>query len=154
MMSPTATPIWLRDEAIGGEDVLPLKSSSVHLLGSSSGSSSGHIGAGGPLGGELPPAVVTEDMQRKKVMIQWALRVTTMLLCVLMLVTAAIGLGSITGVDKSGKIFVATYMFFFSSLLFVFEGIQFQTVEWIDHMLKRNFGFLYNAMGKAFFIIL
>lgn len=63
---------------------------------------------------------------------------------------------SITGVDKSGKVFVATYMLFFATLLFVFEGQQIPqlTIEWIDHMLRRNVGFLYNVLGKAFFIIL
>ena len=60
---------------------------------------------------------------------------------------------SITGVDKSGKIFVAVYMFFFASLLFVFEGIQIRSIEALDHVFKRNFGFLYNVMGKSLYII-
>lgn len=61
--------------------------------------------------------------------------------------------GLITGVDESGKIFVAVYMFFFASLLFVFEGVQVRSVEALDHVFKRNFGFLYNVMGKALYII-
>lgn len=60
----------------------------------------------------------------------------------------------ISGVDSTGKIFVSVYMFFFATLLFAFELNQIKPVEVIDHMFKRNFGFLYSYMGKAFFIIL
>lgn len=45
-------------------------------------------------------------------------------------------------------------MFFFASLLFVFEGMEFRPVEWLDRFYRRNFGFLYGALGKAFFIVL
>ncbi len=50
--------------------------------------------------------------------------------------------------------FIAAYMLFFSTLLFVFEAVEIRPVEWLDHLLRRNFGFLYGAMGKSFFIIL
>ena len=62
--------------------------------------------------------------------------------------------GSVTGVNATGKIFVAVYMFFFAALLFVFEGVQIKNIEALDHVFRRNFGFLYNVMGKSFFIIL
>ena len=68
--------------------------------------------------------------------------------------TAVIGLEYVDGVEASGKLFVAIYMMFFSTLLFCFELTQIRRVEWVEHMLQRNFGFLYGAMGKAFFIIL
>ena len=45
-------------------------------------------------------------------------------------------------------------MFFFAALLFVFEGVQIKNIETVDHIFRRNFGFLYNVMGKSFFIIL
>lgn len=61
---------------------------------------------------------------------------------------------TVTGVDQSGRIFVAVYMFFFATLLFVFEGVQIRSMEALDHVFRRNFGFLYNVMGKSFFIIL
>jgi hypothetical protein len=60
----------------------------------------------------------------------------------------------IDGVDASGKFFIASYMFFFATLLFVFETLEFRKIEWLDNFYKRNFGFLYGALGKAFFIIL
>lgn len=60
---------------------------------------------------------------------------------------------NINGVDASGKIFVATYMFFFATLLFTFELIEVRTIAWIDNLYRRNFGFLYSPMGKSFFII-
>lgn len=61
---------------------------------------------------------------------------------------------SIDGVEASGKIFVAVYMLFFSTLLFTFEAVEIKPVEWVDHMLRRNFGFLYGALGKSLFTIL
>lgn len=60
----------------------------------------------------------------------------------------------VNGVETSGKIFVATYMVFFSLLLFFFEMMEIRPIEWLDHMLRRNFGFLYGTMGKALYIIL
>jgi len=96
---------------------------------------------------------VSEDVLSRARYVHWGLRIVTMLLCVLMFVTACLGLGSVNGVDKSGKVFVAVYMLFFASLLFCFEAVQIQQIEWVEHMLRRNFGFLYSMMGKAFFII-
>ena len=60
----------------------------------------------------------------------------------------------INGVEATEKIFVATYMIFFSSLLFVFELMEIRPMESIDHMMRRNFGFLYGTMGKSLYIIL
>ncbi len=60
----------------------------------------------------------------------------------------------INEVDKSGKIFVAVYMFFFASMLFFFELNQIRHVEYVDLLFKRNLGFLYSSTGHAFFLIL
>jgi hypothetical protein len=88
----------------------------------------------------------------------YALKIITIGLSILMATTAIIGVGQITGVDKTGKLFVASYMFFFSVLLFSFETMQIlpqsNITEKLDYMFRRNFGFLYNCMGKSFFIIL
>ncbi len=56
--------------------------------------------------------------------------------------------------DTSGKIFVGTYMLFFSLLLLVFEVNEMRKVEAVDHFYRRNFGFIYSVLGKALFIIL
>lgn len=61
---------------------------------------------------------------------------------------------NINEVDASGKVFVAFYMFLFSALLFTFELMGVRSVESIEFFYKRNFGFLYNILGKALFIIL
>ena len=60
----------------------------------------------------------------------------------------------ISSVGSSERIFVACYMLFFSALLFFFELNQMRPVEYIDHMYRRNFGFLYGALTKSLFIIL
>lgn len=62
--------------------------------------------------------------------------------------------GMINGVDSVGKVFIAIYMLFFSILLFMFELVEIRPIESVDYLLRRNFGFLYGAMGKSFYIIL
>jgi hypothetical protein len=71
-----------------------------------------------------------------------------------MAITAIIGLTMISGVeDAVGKFFVGFYMLFFSSLLFTFELNSIKQVEAVDHLFRRNFGFLFSAFGRALFIV-
>lgn len=69
-----------------------------------------------------------------------------------MLVTSIIGFTELEGTNI-GAVFICVYMMIFSSMLLVFEAIQVRHVESLDHMYRRNFGFLYDTKGKAFFII-
>lgn len=120
----TEQPAWM-----GGESVEPLNSNAVSSTGESSTS-------------------------KKNTLFFWFLRVVTMGLCCLMCATAVLGLMTLEGVDAVGKVFVGVYMVFFSVLLFLFEMIQISPCEALDHMFKRNFGFLFSTKGKAFYIIL
>ena len=63
------------------------------------------------------------DLPKKK-SIFWVFKVITIALCLLMVLTALIGLSEINGLEESGRIFVASYMVFFASLLMVFEITQ------------------------------
>jgi len=92
-------------------------------------------------------------IEKWKALLKWSLRVEVIILSLLMFVTACIGLSSVQGAEKSDKTFVAIYMLFFSIFLLVFEGIHIRYVEWIDHIFKRNFGFMYSVMGKSCFLI-
>ena len=83
----------------------------------------------------------------------WLLKVLTLALSMLMVLTALIGLTEVGGIEESGRIFVAVYMIFFSVLLMMFEISQIRPCENVDFMFKRNFGFLYGTKGKALFII-
>jgi hypothetical protein len=135
MLQSSPTPTWLSEEA-GGDANQPLKSSDVSSNNS---------------------PVRTPEQEQKAKILYWGLKIGTMSLSLLMAATACIGLGSIAGVDKSGKFFVGSYMFFFAVLLFTFEGVSLipesPFKQQIDHLFKRNFGFMYNCMGKSFFII-
>jgi hypothetical protein len=140
-------PPWLRDDTIIQEDVQPLNSNNEQ---------SEHSGS--------------HKILRRSALIHNFLRVTTILLCILMAATAVIGIGKclmivvfsdflccveyINDVDTSGKFFVSTYMLFFSILLLVFEVNEIKKFETIEHLYRRNFGFIYSVLGKAFFIIL
>eukprot|EP01031_Cornospumella_fuschlensis_P036725 gene36725-44548_t len=120
------TPAWLREDDL--EDVVPLNTLPPSSSGAAAPSNS-------------------PDGQKQLLTVHYALKGVTMLLCILMAATAIIG------VDAVSKIFVIVYMLFFSVLLLVFEAIELRRIDWIDHLFRRNFGFMYKAMGKAFFII-
>ena len=139
MLQSSPAPTWLSEEA--GSDAHLLKPSDSNSIPSNNGIS----------------PIRTPELEQKAKMVYWGLKIGTMGLSLLMAATACIGLGSISGVDKSGKFFVGTYMFFFAVLLFSFEAISLipetPFKQQIDHLFKRNFGFMYNCMGKSFFII-
>ena len=145
-MQTQAPPAWLADV----EDSAPLQQSQrggAPLLGGGGGG--GGSGASKDLV-SVPPLV---GRLCTPVVVRHSLKAITMALCVLMFVTACIGIQTINGVNTAGKIFIAIYMLFFSVLLFLFEAIQIHKVEWLDHVYQRNFGFLYGVVGKAFFVI-
>ena len=71
-----------------------------------------------------------------------------------MISTACIGISMITGINGAAKFVIAMFMLLFSGLLFAFEASQIYHVESLDNMFKRNFGFMYSAKGKAFYIVL
>lgn len=63
--------------------------------------------------------------------------------------------GNVSGIDaQTGLIFVALYLMLFSAILFTFEVTQFRPCPAIDDYYKRNFGFLYGATGKGFYMVL
>eukprot|EP00981_Chlorochromonas_danica_P014905 scaffold9386_cov154-Ochromonas_danica.AAC.12 len=127
-----STPPWLREEGL--DDVQPLHP------------------AASP--GQPIQKTVSADLDRRANLVYYCLKIITILLCILMIVTAVVGLEYLNGVDAVEKIFVISYMLFFSTLLLAFETIELRHIEWLDHLFRRNFGFLYGPMGKAFFIIL
>ena len=90
----------------------------------------------------------------KKQTIFWILKICTIALSGLMAVTALLGLWNVRGIEDIGKVFVGVYMLVFSSILCSFEIIQILPWEQLDFLYRRNFGFLYGAKGKSFFIIL
>jgi len=138
MLQQSPTPTWLSEES-GGDAIQPLKQGMQTSDNNVNGTNR------------------TPEQEQKAKMLYWGLKIGSMSLSVLMAATACIGLGSISGVDKSGKFFVGSYMFFFAVLLFTFEAISLipesPIRQQIDHLFKRNFGFMYNCMGKSFFII-
>jgi len=123
-----APPPWLRENGITQEDVQPLNTN-------------------------VPVSTQSPEMLQKAELIHKVLRWITIALCLLMATTAIMGIRYINDVDAVDKIFVILYMFFFSILLLVFELNEIKKTEFIDHLYRRNFGFIYSVLGKAFFII-
>jgi hypothetical protein len=144
--NPPSQPSWLRNESTH-DDVQPLNSNVQHTQ-------------------------MTPELIQRARLIHNILRAVTILLCLLMASTAVVGISKIysfinvlplfvvsipeyiSDIDTSGKIFICTYMLFFSILLLVFELNEIKKIEYIEHFYRRNFGFIYKALGKALFIIL
>ena len=149
------TPAWLEDESMHNASA-PLSPRSNSSSSSSSGSGGGSGGGGTNTKTSMDPASGNDFIVGSLLtptIVRHILKAMTMLLCVLMFVTACVGIQTIQGANQAGKVFVATYMLFFSVLLFLFEAIQIRKIEWLDFMFQRNFGFLYSVIGKAFFVI-
>jgi hypothetical protein len=85
----------------------------------------------------------------------WSIKTITILLCFFQIVTALLGLLSVSGVQQLGKVLTAIYMLFFASVLGIFEAYQLKPSAFIkiDHMYRRNFGFIFNPLGKSLYII-
>jgi hypothetical protein len=155
MMSSTAnssTPAWLADE-----DKQPLRANAVNNDFNSQHGGALNVntadvtrsGVGSPTGlGSSTPLPVSDHI------IHLILRITSMGLCLLMAFTAVLGLGMISSIEASGRIFVGTYMLFFSAMLFFFELNQLRPIEFVEHLYRRNFGFLYGQLTKSLFVIL
>lgn len=107
---------------------------------------------GSVAGGATAASEREEDQKANAKMVWYGLKVMTLFFCVLIFSTAIIRLETVT-FSESPQVFVCSYMIFFSTLLFTFEAMQSQPIEWLDHMLRRNFGFLYQPLGKALFDI-
>jgi hypothetical protein len=75
-------------------------------------------------------------------------------LCVLMTITAFYGLSMLNSISEASDVFVALYLFVFALMLFGFEIVEVYPCQALDFIYRRNFGFMYGAKGKAFFIIL
>jgi hypothetical protein len=163
-----STPSWLQDDdeehtvnfnpgqSIGNIPVSSKPSTSLShtSLSASSNSYTPLSNNNGNQSNSYAPLNHSVDFEKNKNLIHWALKGTTIFLCALMIVTAVLGLREISGgASSSGKVFVATYMIFFASLLLIYEVVDIKKIEWIDHMIKRNFGFLYSTPGKSLFII-
>lgn len=143
MMASTQQPEWLRKN----EDLSALSASLVR-------NDTGDLTVSSASSSSTDQKQQTNSIfSRKTVFVQYALRIATMMICILMAATALIGLSCIHGVESTGRIFVAIYMFLFAGLLFVFEGVQMRNIEYLDHIYRRNFGFMYNSLAKSFFII-
>lgn len=94
------------------------------------------------------------DMSKYKEIVFWSLKILTLLLCILMTITAVVGFTYVNGINETGQVMVAFYMIVFALILAIFEIIQIRPIESLDAIYRRNFGFLYGTKGKSFFIIL
>lgn len=96
----------------------------------------------------IDPSALDVDEKELSQIRQWArnLRVSMLVICALMMVTAFYNFGSTTG--TLATTFLAAYLFFFACLLCCFEI----SLRRVSTLLAENFGFLYNGFGRFCFI--
>lgn len=128
-MSKPHQPVWLTDDDI---EEIPFQNQN-------SNSSSNSTQAGKTSHEPNERETNIRNWSKNK-MIYWLFRVVAIFLSMLMAITSLIGLSMVTGVDKSGRIFVAVYMLFFAFLLLLFEVNEIKPMEKIDFMFRKNFG--------------
>ena len=81
----------------------------------------------------------------------WVFRIINMILCVMMAATGAIGIKNMR-YEFLGDL-VPLYIIALAALWFCYEVNTIRPCPPITGLYKRNFGFFYNALGKALFII-
>lgn len=77
----------------------------------------------------------------RKQSIFWMFKIATIALSLLMILTAFIGLLELSGIEEMGRIFVATYMIFFSGLLMTFEISQVRPCKFSSEISYLHFSF-------------
>ena len=80
----------------------------------------------------------------------WVFRIINMILCVMMAATGAIGIKNMR-YEFLGDL-VPLYIIALAALWFCYEVNTIRPCPPITGLYKRNFGFFYNALGKALFI--
>ena len=59
-----------------------------------------------------------------RIIVQWALRIATMMICVLMFCTALIGLSSVNGIEATGTISFLLYNLYLSHYLMIVDKTE------------------------------
>lgn len=60
---------------------------------------------------------------------------------------------SLNGFPDFSDFFIAAYMILFAVLLFVYEMMWWCTVDKVNKLIRKNFGFMYKIHGKAGYLI-
>jgi len=74
-------------------------------------------------------------------------------LMVFMAATGALGIQESNSVTDTGLVFVAIYLILFAGIEFIFELTQICPGNYLDLVMKKNFGFLYGNFGKGLYFM-
>jgi hypothetical protein len=75
-------------------------------------------------------------------------------LCVMNSAVAALCISEADSAKSTGQVFLALYMFVFALVIFIYELSQTCGNEHLDRMYAKNFGFMYNPLGKGAYLFL
>ena len=102
---------------------------------------------------------------RYKMAAQMTLAFINIGMCIFMAATGVLGIMGAVELRKEEEesssndelaitdVFVGTYMILFGLVLFCYEVAYLSKIEFLNLVMKRNFGFLYGVLGKCCYII-
>lgn len=112
-----------------------------------------------PMHNAQPNSIQSQSMPQVKPSapstIVWAFRIIHFGLCAMMAATAILSIEHVGNVNQHqvSGFFLSFYLLMFAVLWLTFELIQMYPVDFVSFQLRRNFGFLYQPLGRALFII-
>lgn len=75
-------------------------------------------------------------------------------LCVMNSAVAALCISEADSAKSTGQVFLSLYMIVFALVIFLFEISQIGPIKYLDDYFAKNFGFMYNPIGKGFYLFL
>lgn len=91
---------------------------------------------------------------------QWSVQFISICVPVLLAFTGAVGIkqSNVTNANAAASIiFIGIYMIVFAATLFIYELLKISPASmstYTDSIFKKNFGFLYGAYGRGFYLIM
>lgn len=72
----------------------------------------------------------------------------------MMSANGAIAMASANSANDTGLVFLGLYLMLFALILFLYELMNVVHIEYLDQVMKKNFGFLYGTIGRCTYLML
>jgi len=94
-----------------------------------------------------------QNPERKILLVRWAIIIVDIALSVIIAATAITEFMDVSGISQTEDVFVSVYALLFTLILFAHEISQIVTLEWLDNIFRKNFGFINGVKGKGIFLV-
>ena len=75
-------------------------------------------------------------------------------MCVMNSSVAALCISEADDAEDADQVFLGIYMILFAIIIFLYEVSQIGPIQFLDNFYSKNFGFLYNPLGKGCYLFL